>query len=79
MGRKIFVSYKYKDSNVQQLPGVSGFTWVRDYVDYIAEHLINDGHIYKGEDNTEDLSDKSERIASSSVEGGYSLMTQQHR
>ena len=60
MGRKIFVSYKYKDMDVQPLSGVSGFTWVRDYVDYIADHLIKDGHIYKGEENTEDLSDKSE-------------------
>ena len=60
MGRKIFVSYKYKDRDVQQLPGVSSFTWVRDYVDYIADHLVESGHVYKGEDNTEDLSDKSE-------------------
>ena len=60
MGRKIFVSYKYKDRDVQDLPGVSGFTWVRDYVDYIADHLIESGNVYKGEDNTEDLSDKSD-------------------
>jgi hypothetical protein len=60
MGRKIFVSYKYKDRDVQGLPGVSNFTWVRDYVDYIADHLIESGNIYKGEDNTEDLSNKSD-------------------
>ena len=60
MGRKVFVSYKYKDMDVQPLSGVRGFTWVRDYVDYIANHLLKNGHIYKGEDNTEDLSDKSE-------------------
>lgn len=60
MGKKIFVSYKYKDRNVQALPGIEPFTWVRDYVDYIAEHLIEKGNVYKGEDNTEDLSDRSE-------------------
>lgn len=60
MGKKVFVSYKYKDRNVQALPGVAQFTWVRDYVDYIADHLIEKGNVYKGEDNKEDLSDKSE-------------------
>ena len=60
MGRKIFVSYKYKDTDVKALPGVTSFTWVRDYVDYIAEHLIEKGNVYKGEDNTEDLSERSE-------------------
>lgn len=60
MGRKIFISYKYRDRNVQPLPGASSFTWVRDYVDYIAGSLLNDEDIYKGEDNTEDLSDRSE-------------------
>lgn len=47
MGRKILVSNKYKDMDVQPLPGVRGFTLVRDYVDYIANHLIKDGHFYK--------------------------------
>lgn len=60
MGRKIFVSYKYKDTDVKALPGVTSFTWVRDYVDYIAEHLIEKGNVYKGEDITEDLSERSE-------------------
>jgi triacylglycerol esterase/lipase EstA (alpha/beta hydrolase family) len=60
MGKKIFVSYKYKDKDVQALPGVKPYTWVRDYVDYIADHLIENGDVYKGEDNTEDLSDMSE-------------------
>ena len=60
MGRKVFVSYKYKDKDVKALPGVEPFTWVRDYVDFIAEHLIKNGNVYKGEDNTEDLSDRSE-------------------
>lgn len=61
MGRKIFVSYKYKDKDVAPLPGVEPFTWCRDYVDYIEEHFFdNTDNIYKGEDNNEDLSDKSE-------------------
>ena len=60
MGRKIFVSYKYKDTDVKALPGVKPYTWVRDYVDYIAEHLIEKGNVYKGEDNTEDLSNRTD-------------------
>lgn len=60
MGRKVFVSYKYKDKDVKALPGIEPFTWARDYVDYIAEHLVESGNVYKGEDNTEDLSDRSE-------------------
>lgn len=56
MGRKIFVSYKYKDRNVEALPGVTPFTWVRDYVDYISDVIIkNSDDIYKGEYNDEDL------------------------
>ena len=34
-GRKIFVSYKYKDSDVRMLSGVTQPTWPCDYVDYI--------------------------------------------
>lgn len=61
MGYKVFVSYKYKDRDVAPLPNVSYFTWCRDYVDYIANNILSkDNHVYKGEDNTEDLSDKSE-------------------
>ena len=60
MGRKVFVSYKYKDKDVKALPGVEPYTWVRDYVDYIEDHIVKKGNVYKGEDNTEDLSDRSE-------------------
>lgn len=61
MGYKIFVSYKYRDENVKALPGVEPYTWCRDYVDYIENHIIGKtDDIYKGEDNNEDLSDKSE-------------------
>ena len=40
MGRKVFVSYKYKDKDVKALPGVEPYTWVRDYVDYIEDHIV---------------------------------------
>ena len=61
MGRKVFVSYKYNDSNVQNLPGVGLLTKVRDYVDYIERKIIgNSRDIYKGEESNEDLSGYSE-------------------
>lgn len=50
MGKKIFVSYKYSD------PLVQGFgTKCRDYVDAIQQR-INDVHVYKGEEDGNDLS-----------------------
>lgn len=36
MGHNVFVSYKYKDQNVRQIPGITPFTWGRDYVDVLA-------------------------------------------
>lgn len=62
MGRKIFVSYKYIDSNVEEIKGVLSPTWPSDYVTYIQKHIINgdSDNIYKGEKSDEDLSDKSE-------------------
>lgn len=56
MGRKIFVSYKYKDNDVAELPNVMQPTWPCDYVNYIKEHILGDDDIYKGEQSDEDLS-----------------------
>jgi hypothetical protein len=67
MGRNVFVSYKYSDSQVQDLDIyelVDFFgskvkrkivTTSRHYVDKLAEKLEKDDHIYKGEDDGESL------------------------
>ncbi len=60
MGKKIFISYKYGDSNVQDLHIKSLFdpaTTVRDYVNKLQEILDHELHIYKGEHDGDDLSD----------------------
>ena len=49
MGRKVFVSYKYKDNDVKKIPNVWGNTWPCDYVDYIRENVLSKDDIYKGE------------------------------
>ncbi len=52
MGRKVFISYKHSDENVESLRGFGNTA--RSYVDYLIEHRLND-EIYKGEGN-EDIS-----------------------
>jgi len=52
MGRKVFVSYKHSDANVENLRGFGDTA--RAYVDYLMEHRLSD-EIYKGEGN-EDIS-----------------------
>lgn len=56
MGKKIFVSYKYADDQVENLVWHTNAT-VRDYVDKFEEIVDFSDDIYKGESNDEDLSD----------------------
>lgn len=58
MGHKVFVSYKYHDYKVENLPGQS-YSTVRDYVDVLEEKLGKD-NVYKGEQDGEDLSHLNE-------------------
>lgn len=55
MGRKIFVSYKYLDSKVSPINGVSGVTTARHYVDILEQIIEAEDHVYKGEDDDEDM------------------------
>lgn len=62
MGYKIFVSYKYADSDVYDITNnYYEICTVRDYVDEV-EKTLKDAteHIYKGESDGEDLSKLSE-------------------
>ena len=59
MGKKIFVSYKYADSQVENLTIYENST-VRDHVTKFEEILDPSDNIYKGESEGEDLSSLSE-------------------
>lgn len=62
MGNKIFISYKYRDSDVKGISTISSnYPKVRDYVTWLENKFTNrTEHVYKGESDNEDLSDKSE-------------------
>ena len=61
MGHKIFVSYKYADSDVRPFSNnIFLSNTVRDYVDKLETYINNSDHIYKGESDGEDLSKLSE-------------------
>lgn len=55
MGKAIFVSYKYSDTKVFQLPDIIGTTTARHYVDKLAGLLEKEDHLYKGEDDGESM------------------------
>lgn len=63
MGRKVFVSYKYADAQVQDLNVYEETFWgrqkvqttVRHYVNELSVILDNEDHIYKGENDGESL------------------------
>ena len=58
MSRKIFVSYKYADTNVFPLStNIWETTRSRDYVNKLQDILSENDEIYKGENDHEDLSD----------------------
>lgn len=59
MGRKIFVSYKYADTSVENLDLYNNAS-VRDYVDEFEKLLESTDHIYKGEEDDEDLKELDE-------------------
>lgn len=59
MGKKIFVSYKYADDQVENLAWGENST-VRSYVDKFEETLDASDNIYKGESDGEDLSKLSD-------------------
>lgn len=60
MGRNVFVSYKYADSNVAPING-NYYSTARNYVDVLATILNANGHAYYGEGDNEDLSYLSEQ------------------
>ena len=55
MGHKIFISYKYADTDVKNLPNLTGCT-VRDYVTEFQNKIYDEDDINKGEEDDDDLS-----------------------
>ncbi len=59
MGKKIFVSYKYADNQVENLVAGENST-VRNYVDEFEKKADSADDIFKGESDGEDLSKLSD-------------------
>ncbi len=59
MGKKIFVSYKYADDQVNNLKSDENST-VRDYIDEFEKIVDSADDIFKGESDGEDLSELSD-------------------
>ena len=61
MGHKIFISYKYHDSNVFKITNnIYHNDTVRDYVDQLEKYFDKTDDLYKGESDNEDLSQLTE-------------------
>jgi len=76
MGRKVFVSYKYGDTQVKDLnvyeenwfgQDVKVQTKARHYVNELSEILDSEDHIFKGEDDGQSLADFSDEYIASSL------------
>lgn len=76
MGRKIFVSYKYADTQVQDLNVYEDSLWfgrqkvqtkARHYVDELTDILEEEDHIYKGENDDESLEGFSDETIASKL------------
>ncbi|HEY0046926.1 MAG TPA: TIR domain-containing protein [Flavobacterium sp.] len=75
MGRKIFVTYKYGDTYVEDLDiyehtilGIQKVqTKARHYVNELAGIISSEDHIYKGENDGESLADFSDECIASSL------------
>lgn len=75
MGRKIFVSYKYGDTYVEDLNVFEDTIWgkqkiqtkARHYVDKLEILISSEDHIFKGENNGESLANFSDEYIASSL------------
>lgn len=76
MGRKVFVTYKYGDTQVQDLNVYEDSIWfgrqkvpakARHYVNELSSILDGEDHIYKGEEDGQSLADFSDEYIESTL------------